>query len=87
VGTAKDIYLSPKNIPLKWAELVSVGIAFSMKNEFCAKVHMENAHKAGATVDEIWDTMLIANIMAVTNINSMACRLIEAFEEVHKDEP
>ena len=87
LGTAKDIYLSPKHIPLKWAELMSVGIAFAMKNEYCAKVHMKNAYKAGATIEEIWDAMLIANIMAITNINSLACRLIKELEEEKKDEP
>lgn len=86
VAQAKNIYLTPKKIPLKWVELISIGISFALKNEYCAKEHMEGAFKAGATTDEILEIMLIADFMAMAAINAKACRVIKEFEEEHKDE-
>jgi len=82
----KNIYMTPKKIPLKWVELVSLGIAFALKNEYCAKVHMENAWKAGATMDEILECVLIADVMIMSGVESRAMRVIQEFEEGHKDE-
>lgn len=82
----KNMYLTPKKIPLKWVELISLGIAFALKNEYCAKVHMDNAWKAGANMDEMLECMLIADIMATSGIEARAVRVIEEFEERHADE-
>ena len=82
----KNMYLTPKKIPLKWVELISLGIAFALKNEYCAKIHMENAWKADANMDEMLECMLIADIMATSGIEARAVRVIEEFEERHADE-
>jgi len=82
----KNMYLTPKKIPLKWVELISLGIAFALKNEYCAKIHMENAWKADANMDEMLECMLIADIMATSGIEAKAVRVIQEFEEKHADE-
>ncbi len=82
----KNLYLTPKKIPLMWVELISLGIAFALKNEYCAKVHMENAWKAGASTDQMLECMLIADVMATSGIEAKAVRVIQEFEERHKEE-
>ena len=49
MAMGKDIYATPKNIPMMWVELISLGVAFALQNEHCARVHIEEAFKAGAT--------------------------------------
>ena len=82
----KNIYLTPKKIPLKWVELISLGIAFALKNEYCARVHLENARKAGANMDEILECVLIADVMIMSGVEAKAMRVIQEFEEKHKEE-
>jgi AhpD family alkylhydroperoxidase len=82
----KNLYLTPKKIPLKWVELISLGIAFALKNDYCAKVHIENAWQAGANTDEILECLLIADVMATSGIEARAVRVMEEFEAKHKEE-
>ena len=86
MAMGKDIYATPKNIPMMWVELMSLCASFALQNEHCARVHIEEAFKAGATMDQILETMMIADIMAMSGIEAKAVRIMQEFEEKHKDE-
>ncbi|MGN6492004.1 MAG: carboxymuconolactone decarboxylase family protein [Agriterribacter sp.] len=67
-------------IPVKYRELMSVAVALTTQCAYCIESHIENAVKAGATREEIAETVFIAAALraggAVGN-GLMAMRLFE----------
>ena len=47
-------------IPLKYKELIAVGVALTTQCTYCVEVHRQKAVKAGATEQELAETTLIA---------------------------
>ena len=47
-------------IPVKYKELISLGVALTTQCWYCLEVHRENARKAGATQEEIAEVTLVA---------------------------
>tara|TARA_A100001391_G_scaffold180042_1_gene145303 strand:- start:373 stop:714 length:342 start_codon:yes stop_codon:yes gene_type:complete len=47
-------------IPLKYRELISVAVALTTQCSYCIESHIENAVSAGATREEIAETVFIA---------------------------
>jgi alkylhydroperoxidase/carboxymuconolactone decarboxylase family protein YurZ len=59
-----------------------VAAATAVGGEHCIKVQMEHAIKAGATKDELMETMMIGSYMAMTRSQSYAFRrLSERFPD------
>jgi len=72
-------------IPAKYRELISVAVALTTQCSYCIEAHIKNAVEAGATKEEIGETVFIAAALraggAVGN-GLFAMRLYE--EEVGK---
>ncbi len=47
-------------IPVKYRELMSVAVALTTQCSFCIESHIENAVRAGASREEIAETVFIA---------------------------
>jgi AhpD family alkylhydroperoxidase len=67
-------------IPAKYRELMSIAVALTTQCAYCIESHIENAVKAGATREEIAETVFIAAALraggAVGN-GLMAMRLFD----------
>lgn len=47
-------------IPLKFKELIAVGVALTTQCPYCIEIHTKRARKAGATEAELAETTLVA---------------------------
>jgi AhpD family alkylhydroperoxidase len=47
-------------IPVKYKELIAVGVALTTQCPYCIEIHSANARKAGATDTEITEAALVA---------------------------
>ena len=47
-------------VPLKYKELIAVGVALTTQCPYCIEIHAKKAKKAGATEQELAETTLIA---------------------------
>jgi AhpD family alkylhydroperoxidase len=69
-----NLFLKPKYLSQKSVELVSLGAATALGSESCIAVHFMQARKAGASIDEIFEAVLIGTIMAMTKSQAIAFR-------------
>jgi AhpD family alkylhydroperoxidase len=46
-------------IPLKYKELIALGVAFTTQCPYCIEIHAKKAKQAGATEQEIVETTLV----------------------------
>jgi len=56
------------------AELVAVGAAAALQCEHCIRTHSEQALRAGASLDDVFQAMLIAGTIAESAVQSYAFR-------------
>lgn len=74
-------------IPIKYRELMSVAVALTTQCAYCIESHINNAVQAGATREEIAETVFIAAAIraggAVGN-GLMAMRLFEEANSVNR---
>ena len=83
----KDLHaLRPKSLDPKTAELLAIAAAASAGADKCLKVHMNAAARAGASEDEILDTIIIAAIIGQTKVLASALRTFQDFKSKSKDE-
>lgn len=47
-------------IPVKYKELIAVGVALTTQCPYCIEIHSNNARKAGATDAEITEAAIVA---------------------------
>jgi AhpD family alkylhydroperoxidase len=47
-------------IPAKVKELIALGVAFTTQCPYCIEIHGQRARKAGATEEEISETVMVA---------------------------
>jgi AhpD family alkylhydroperoxidase len=47
-------------IPLKYKELIAVGVAVTTQCPYCIEIHIANARKAGATDAELAEATIVA---------------------------
>lgn len=73
---ADEIVCRPKSLPEKTAELVALAAAAGAGAEGCMKIHIRAAAKAGASRDEIYDTIMIAALIGKTRVLASALRLL-----------
>ncbi|HZD42450.1 MAG TPA: carboxymuconolactone decarboxylase family protein [Methanomicrobiales archaeon] len=69
--------LRPRSLDGKTAELITMAAAAGAGAEHCLKLHMRAAKKAGATRDEILDTLLIASIIGQTRVLATSLRVLD----------
>lgn len=67
-------------IPEKYRELMSIAVALTTQCVYCIDAHVQNAVKAGATKEELAETVFIASALragAAVGHGLMAMRLFE----------
>ncbi len=47
-------------VPLKYKELIALGVALTTQCPYCIEIHAKRARKAGATEQEVAETTLVA---------------------------
>lgn len=67
----------PKALNVKTAELIAVAAAAALRSEDCLDVHIKAALNAGATMEEIYDVILISGLMAQTSRLGTAFRIYQ----------
>lgn len=50
-------------IPVKYKELIALGVALTTQCNYCLEIHKAEAKKAGATQEEIAETVMIAGAL------------------------
>ena len=62
-----SLYKSKEIMDEKTAELIAISSAVANRCEFCTSVHMDKAIALGATLDEIFNTILISSAISETS--------------------
>ncbi len=52
--------VAPGAIPVKYKELIAIGVALTTQCPYCIEIHTKNARKAGVTDQEIAEATLVA---------------------------
>lgn len=52
--------VAPGAIPVKYKELIAVGVAVTTQCPYCIDIHTRNARKAGATEQELAEAAIVA---------------------------
>jgi len=47
-------------IPVKYKELIAIGVAFTTQCPYCIEIHTQRARAAGASDEEVAETVLVA---------------------------
>ncbi|MBI0584743.1 MAG: carboxymuconolactone decarboxylase family protein [Methanomassiliicoccus sp.] len=71
---SKRLLMEPKHLSVKEMELVAVAASAALGSEHCLNVHLPQALKAGATREEIMETVMVATFMSMTKGQSIALR-------------
>lgn len=81
---AQYVYLAEekKYLDTKTKELISLGISVAIRCEDCILWHMEAAIKAGATKDEILDTLKVTIALAGSPALVYAIKALKIMEEL-----
>jgi AhpD family alkylhydroperoxidase len=73
-ATADQMVCRPEHLDPKTAELVAIAAAAGAGADSCLRVHLRAAVKEGAGRDEIYDTILIAALIARTKVLAATLR-------------
>ncbi len=68
-------------IPVKYRELMSVAVAMTTQCAYCIESHIQNAVKAGATCEEIAETVFIAAALRAGGAVGKGLMAMRLFEE------
>ncbi len=67
-----------KRLDAKTIELISIGVAASLKCPHCLKLHIRVAQRLGMTKEEIFDAILIAGSLSNAAVLAEGIRAIDA---------
>lgn len=68
-------------IPVKYRELISIGVALTTQCAYCVESHVQNAVKAGASREEIAETVFIAAALRAGGAAGTGLLAMRLFEE------
>ena len=68
-------------IPIKYRELISVAVALTTQCAYCIESHIQNAVRAGATREEIAETVFIAAAIRAGGAVGNGLLAMRLFEE------
>jgi len=77
--------VSPNALATKNKELVALGIAIAVRCDGCIAYHIHDALKAGATREEIVETLGVAILMGGGPALVYACEAMEALKQFEKE--
>ncbi|MBB6327849.1 AhpD family alkylhydroperoxidase [Algoriphagus iocasae] len=69
-------------IPIKYRELMSIAVALTTQCAYCMESHIQNAKKAGATKEEIAETVFIASAIRAGGAVGNGLLAMRLFDEV-----
>jgi len=78
--------LQSGSVDNKTKELIAVGIAIAIRCEGCIAFHIHDALKAGATKDEIVETIGVAVLMGGGPALMYGCEALQALHEFLEEE-
>ena len=81
-----QIYDTPKAIDPKTAELAAIAASAALMCEYCLDAHMRAARRKGATLEEIFDVILVAGAIAESSTLAVAFRRFRQMEAKENDE-
>lgn len=67
----------------KVSELVAIAAAAALRCEFCLQVHAQRALEHGTTQDEVFETLIIAGMIAESSTQAVAFRVFEKVAAAH----
>ena len=68
----------PESLDMKTAELITIAAAAASNSPSCLRVHIRAAMNAGASYDEILDSILIACLVGKTRLLASSLRTLDA---------
>jgi AhpD family alkylhydroperoxidase len=74
---SKRVMLSPPHLDPKTSELAAVAAGSAVASEHCLNVHIEAAFNAGATKDEILESIMMGAFMSLTKSQAVALRKLD----------
>lgn len=74
-------------IPVKYRELMSVAVALTTQCAYCIEAHITNAVQAGATREEIAETVFIAAALRAGGAVGNGLMAMRMFEEATQPNP
>ena len=72
-------------IPAKYRELISVAVALTTQCAYCIDAHVKNAARAGATREEIAETVFIAAALRAGGAVGNGLLAMRLFDETNTD--
>ena len=69
-------------IPIKYRELMSIAVALTTQCAYCMESHIQNAKKAGATKEEIAETVFIASAIRAGGAVGNGLLAMRIYDEV-----
>ncbi len=81
-----QIYDTPQAIDPKTAELAAVAASAALMCEHCLEAHMRAARRKGATLEEIFDVLVVAGAIAESSTLAVAFRRFRQMEAKDDDE-
>ncbi|MBI2976627.1 MAG: carboxymuconolactone decarboxylase family protein [Chloroflexi bacterium] len=81
-----QIYDTPRAIDPKTAELAAVAASAALMCEHCLDAHMRAARRKGATLEEIFDVLVVAGAIAESSTLAVAFRRFRQMEAKEDDE-
>ena len=74
---SRKVMLCPDHMDRKTSELAAVAAGSALASEHCLNVHIEAAFNAGASRDEILESIMMGAFMSLTMSQSIALRKLE----------
>ena len=74
---SRKVMLRPDHMDRKTSELAAVAAGSAIASEHCLNVHIEAAFDAGASKDEILESIMMGAFMSLTKSQSIALRKLE----------
>ncbi|MBS7287167.1 MAG: carboxymuconolactone decarboxylase family protein [Candidatus Freyarchaeota archaeon] len=74
----------PKALSRKVAELVALSAATALGCDHCVDFHIEAALREGASVDEIFDVLMIVGLMAKNAKLAVGLRVLRVYSRVRR---
>ncbi len=81
-----QIYETPQAIDPKTAELAAVAASAALMCEHCLDAHMRAARRKGATLEEIFDVLVVAGAIAESSTLAVAFRRFRQMEAKEDNE-
>ncbi len=75
-----QLYDAPQALDPKMAELAAVAAAAALMCDHCLQAHLEAAQSKGASLDELFEVLLIAGAIAESSTLSVALRKFRQLE-------